>query len=231
MLFTDRRTVFEYKQKKSTAVEADTFTQFSYACKQLEIEIKTSSVAQAKGRVERMFQTLQSRLPLEMRLACVSTIEQANEFLDHYVKDFNAQFALPINSIKSVFETQPSIEKINLTLAVLAGRKVDNGSCVKYNKEYYLPIDANGHAVHYHKGTSGIVVKAFNTELYICINEQVYALELLPEHVPSSKNFDLAVAPKAPKKHYIPAMNHPWRKASFEGYCNKQAHRQKEIIA
>ena len=53
MFFTDRRTVFEYKQKKSPSIEEDTFTQFGYACNQLGIEIKTSSVAQAKGRFER----------------------------------------------------------------------------------------------------------------------------------------------------------------------------------
>lgn len=85
MFFTDRRTVFEYKQKKSPSIEEDTFTQFGYACKQLGIEIKTSSVAQAKGRVERMFQTLQSRLPIEMKLAGISTIVQANEFLNRLI--------------------------------------------------------------------------------------------------------------------------------------------------
>ena len=153
MFLTDRRTVFEYKQKKSPSVEEDTFTQFSYACKQLGIEIQTSSVAQAKGRVERMFQTLQSRLPIEMRLAGVTTIEQANEFLNSYIKEFNAQFALPIDSIKSVFEKQPDIEKINLTLAVIAERKIDNGSCIKFKKQYYIPTDSNGHPVHYRKGT------------------------------------------------------------------------------
>lgn len=58
MFYTDRRTVFEYKQSKSTKVEHDTFTQFSYACKQLGVEIKTTSIPQAKGRVERAFQTL-----------------------------------------------------------------------------------------------------------------------------------------------------------------------------
>jgi len=228
MFYTDRRTVFEYKQKRSPSIEEDTFTQFGYACKQLGIDIKTTSVPQAKGRVERMFQTLQSRLPIELRLAGVGTLEQANEFLNSYIKKFNAQFALPLDNIKSVFETQPSIEKINLTLGVLAGRKVDNGSCVKYNKGYYLPVDAKGHPVYYHKGTCGIVIKAFNNKLYFCVNEKVYALELLPEHVPSSRNFDLALIPKSPKKRYIPPMNHPWRKASFEVYCNKQAHRQKE---
>ena len=44
MFFTDNRTVFEYKQKASPSVERDTFTQFGYACKQLGIQIKTSSV-------------------------------------------------------------------------------------------------------------------------------------------------------------------------------------------
>jgi transposase len=226
MLFTDKRTVFEYKQKKSTSIEEDTFTQFGYACKQLGIEIKTSSVAQAKGRVERMFQTLQSRLPIDMRLACISTIEQANEFLNSYIKEFNAQFALPIDNIKSVFETQLDIKKINLILAVLSSRKVDSGSCIKFNNSYYLPVDSNGHPVHYRKGTSGMVIKAFDTELYYCVNEQVYGLELLPDHVLSSKNFDLAETPKGPQKRYIPPMSHPWKQASFEHYCNKQNHRK-----
>ena len=99
--------------------EDDTFTQFSYACKQLGIEINTTSVAQAKGRVERMNQTLQSRLPIELRRAHITTIEQANEFLKSYLKKFNAQFALQLNSTKSVYEAQPSEEKINRTLSII----------------------------------------------------------------------------------------------------------------
>jgi len=230
MFFTDRRTVFEYKKKKSPSVEEDTFTQFGYACKQLGIDIKTSSIAQAKGRVERMFQTLQSRLPIELRLAGVSTIAQANEFLNSYIKEFNAQFALPVDSIKSVFETQIDIKKINLILAVLSCRKIDNGSCIKFNNSYYLPVDSSGHTVHYRKGTSGMVIKAFDNGLYFSVHEQIYGLELLPDHVLSSKNFDLADTPKEPQKRYIPPMSHPWKQASFERYCNKQTHR-KELTA
>ena len=109
--FTDNRTVFEYKKKHETSVEKDTFTQFGYACKQLGIVIRTSSVAQAKGRVERMFGTLQSRLPVELRLANVTSIQQANQFLHTYIKKFNKQFALPIDSIKSVFEMHQIVIK------------------------------------------------------------------------------------------------------------------------
>jgi hypothetical protein len=224
--FTDNRTVFEYKKKHETSVEKDTFTQFGYACKQLGIDIRTSSVAQAKGRVERMFGTLQSRLPVELRLENVTSIQQANQFLLTYIKKFNKQFALPIDSIKSVFEIQPDNDKINLTLAVLSSRKIDNGSCLKYKNEYYLPVNSQGIAVHYRKGTIAMVIRAFNGELYSCIGEQVYALELLPEHKPSSKAFDLATIPEAPEKKYIPPMNHPWKKASFEKYAKSQSHRK-----
>lgn len=229
MFYTDRRTVFEYTKKKSPSIEEDTFTQFGYACKQLGIEIKTSSVAQAKGRVERMFQTLQSRLIIEMRLAGISTIDQANEFLNSYIKKFNKQFALSIDNIKSVFEKQPNNEKINLTLAVLTERKVDNGHCIKFEKKYFKPINANGIPVYYHKGTHCMVIKAFDGQLFGCINEQVYALDEIPTHQLSSKNFDFKKSIEKPKKKYIPPMNHPWRKSSFEKYLESQSHRAKKV--
>lgn len=229
MFYTDRRTVFEYTKKKSPSIEEDTFTQFGYACKQLGIEIKTSSVAQAKGRVERMFQTLQSRLVIEMRLAGISTIDQANEFLNSYIKKFNEKFALPIDNIKSVFEKQPNNEKINLTLAVLTERKVDNGHCIKFEKRYFKPINSNGNPVYYYKGTHCLVIKAFNGELFGCINEQVYALEEIPTHQHSSKNFDFKKLNKKSKRKYIPPMSHPWKRSSFEKYLENQSHRAKKV--
>jgi transposase len=228
-LLTDRRTVFEYKKKKTSSAEDDTFTQFSYACNQLGIEIETSSVAQAKGRVERMFQTLQSRLPVELRLAGVTTLEQANEFLNSYIKKFNAKFALPINSIKSVFEIQPNNEKINLTLAVLTSRKVDNGHCIRFDKNYYKPIDSNGYPVYYRKGTSGMVIKAFDGNLFFCVDDKVYSLDAVPDHQRISKNFDISTKQEKPRKRYIPPMSHPWKQASFERYLKKQEHRQSKV--
>lgn len=226
MFFTDRRTVFEYKQKKSPSVEEDTFTQFGYACKQLGIEIKTSSVPQAKGRVERMFQTLQSRLPIELRLAGITTIEEANTFLNSYIKEYNAKFSLCIDNIKSVFEMQPSEEKINLTLAIIANRKIDNGHCIKFETKYFKLIDQNGLPVYYHKGTSGIVIKSFNKELFFCVGEKVYALDEIPKHEHTSKNFDFTTPVEKPKKRYVPSMNHPWRQDTFGKFLKKQAHRK-----
>lgn len=154
--FTDRRTVFTYKQKNAPSTNEDTYTQFAYACKQLGVELESSSVPQAKGRVERMFQTLQSRLPIEMRLAGVTAFYEANEFLTSYLQKFNEKFALPLNNIKSVFEEQPSAEKINLILAVLTERTVDCGHCLRFQNKYYRMLDTKGHQIHYAKGTKAI---------------------------------------------------------------------------
>lgn len=226
MFFTDRRTVFEYKKKASPSVEEDTFTQFGYACKQLGIEIETSSVPQAKGRVERVFQTLQSRLTIELRLNGITTIDEANIFLNSYIKEYNDIFALPVNSIKSVFETQPDEGKINLTLAVLTCRKVDNGHCIRFDNKYFKPVDSDGNPLYYRRGTSGMVIRAFNKELYFSVGETVCALEEIPAHKDKSKNFDLDALEKEPRKKYIPPMSHPWKQASFEQFVRKQAHRK-----
>ncbi|MFR6591583.1 hypothetical protein [Catenibacterium sp.] len=75
------------KEKDKPSDAEDTFTQFSYACHNLGIEIKTTSVPQAKGRVERLNQTLQSRLPVELRHAHITNIEEANVFLNSYIKN------------------------------------------------------------------------------------------------------------------------------------------------
>lgn len=218
MFYTDRRTVFEYKQRKSPALEKDTFTQFSYACKQLGVDIKTTSVPQAKGRIERLFETLQSRLPIEFRLAGIKTIEQANEFLDSYLKEFNAQFALDMDCIKSVFEKQPNEEKIDLFLSVLTPRKVDGGHCIRLNNKYYSLVDGQGCRIDFHKGTSVMVAKTLSGMLYASVNQRVFCLEEMPEHERVSRYFDTQKKQKQArqkKKRYIPDMSHPWRKDNF----------------
>ena len=64
-------------KRKTPSIDEDTYTQFA-ACKQLGVEL---GFASGKGRVERLNQTL-SRLPVELRLAGITTIDAANEFLN-----------------------------------------------------------------------------------------------------------------------------------------------------
>ena len=223
--FTDRRTIFTYKQKNSPSLDEDTYTQFAYACKQLGVLLESSSVPQAKGRVERLNQTLQSRLPVELRLAGITTIEGANEFLHSYIKKFNAKFSLPIHHTKSVFVEQPSDETINLILAVLNERTVDCGHCIRFQNQHYRMLDNRGLQVHYRNGTKTMVIQAFDGSLYCCVNDkEIYALDKVPERYPSSKNLDAEQPAQKPKKKYIPPMNHPWRRSAFRKFVQNQPH-------
>ena len=228
LIKTDKRTVFEYKKKASSKVEEDTFTQYAYACKQLGIQIETSSVPEFKPRIERLFQTLQQRLPQELRLAQITTIDEANKFLKTYITRYNNKFALCINNIKSVFENQPSEEKINLTLAILCQRVVDSGHSIKFKNNYYRFINKSGCPIYFNKGTKCVVVQALNGDLYATIDESIFALEKISKVQAKSENFD-DIEEIKPRKVYIPRMIHPWKGKSFEEFVNNQEHRKENV--
>jgi len=221
---TDRRTVFEYKQSKSTDAADDTYTQFAYACSQLGVHLETTSVPQGKGRIERLFGTLQGRLPTLLRLAGVSTIEAANEFLNLYVNEFNKQFALDYNAIPSVFEKQPSKEKINLTLAVLSERQIDSGHAVKFLGKYFKTIGKDGDTLFLRKGTKGLVIKAFDDHIFFSAEDMVMALVEIPDREAFSKEFP-EYKPPQKKMPYIPPPSHPWKRATFEKFRSKTGYR------
>lgn len=226
MFYTDKRTVFEYKRKDTLFDNEDTFTQFSYAAHQLGVQIKTTSIAQAKGRVERLNQTLQSRLPIELRRANISSIEQANEFLDSYIKEFNKQFALHLNDTLSVFEIQPTKELINTTLAILDKRVIDGGHSIKYKNNYYIPVDSRNEKQYFNSKTKCMVIQTFDDELLVNIDDIIYGLAKIEKHEITSKEFDSAtIATKEPKK-YIPPITHPWKQASFNRYLATKKHRE-----
>ena len=223
---TDRRTVFEYKRNNHSSDEKDTFTQFSYACKQLGIALACTSIPQAKGRVERLNQTLQSRLVTELNREGISTIEEANAFLQSYIIKYNQKFALPINKTKNAFEKSPSSKQINQILAVITRRKIDAGNCIRFNNKYYLPVLSNTHTVYLHKGVPALVIQAFNNCLYANIQDQLFALREVPAREEISKELDMVNPEKKPKKVYIPPLSHPWKQASFKAYLQKQSHRK-----
>lgn len=176
---TDNRTVFNYNRNGKTSAERDVLTQFGYACKTFGVDLDTTSVAESKGRVERLNETLQSRLPIELRLAGITTIEDANKYLkDIYIPKFNKRFGLSSNTITSIFDSIPTKEKINETLAILKIRKVDNGNSIRYNGKYYQLYN-NGNIACFKSKTECLVVKCFDGTLVATVNEKVYELKEL----------------------------------------------------
>ena len=220
--FTDNRTVFNYislNPDKRTS-DKDVLTQYGYACKQLGIDLETSSVSQAKGLIERTNGTFQGRLVQELRFNNINTIEEANKYLNEvFVPDFNKEFALDYKKFPTVFEASPSDEKINYTLAILTPRKIDNGNSIKYQNKYYQPYLDNNLKCFMPK-TECLVIKAFNGELLITIDEQILELKELNRNERFSKEFNEKDEVKERRK-YIPPMTHPWKLASFKKQLQK----------
>jgi len=89
--YSDKHGVFRVNQTSSGA--GDAITQFGRAMRELDIQIICANTPQAKGRVERANQTLQDRLPKEMRLLGIGTREAGNAYLFEFMQDFNQRFA------------------------------------------------------------------------------------------------------------------------------------------
>ena len=223
---TDNRTVFNYMSlnpDKRTS-DKDVLTQYGYACKQLGVDLETTSVSQSKGLIERTNGTFQGRLVNELKLYGITTIEDANKYLiDVFVPCFNERFALDYKKFESVFEESPSTEKINYTLAVLTPRKIDNGNSIKYYGKYYQPY-LNNKLKCFAPKTEALVIKAFNGDLLVTIDEQVLELRELSRNERFSKEFDEVIEIKE-KKKYIPPMTHPWKLSSFKKQIQK-SHQQ-----
>ena len=224
--FTDNRTVFNYMSlnpNKRTS-DKDVLTQYGYACKQLGIELETSSVSQAKGLIERTNGTFQGRLVNELKLNGINTIEEANKYLlEVFVPNFNERFAMDYKKFESVFEEAPSIDKINYTLAILTPRKIDNGNSIKYQNKYYQPY-LNNKLKCFMPKTDCLVIKAYDGSLVVSIDEQILELKELSRNERFSKNFGEEKTTKERQK-YIPPMSHPFKAASFKKYQEKQAAR------
>jgi transposase len=103
-LYSDRGSHFFVTQKAGDKVDKHRLTQVGRALKELGVQMIPAYSPQARGRSERSFGTWQGRLPQELRLAQVSTVEGANQFLrEQYIARFNGQFTMPAQEKGTAF--------------------------------------------------------------------------------------------------------------------------------
>ena len=95
-LYSDRGSHFFVAPKEGGRVDKTQLTQVGRALKELGIQMIAAYSPQARGRSERNFGTWQNRLPQELRLAGITTVDQANRFLrERYIAEFNRRFTVP----------------------------------------------------------------------------------------------------------------------------------------
>lgn len=148
-LYADRASHYWHTPEAGGGVDKDNPTQVGRALGQLGIELIPAYSPEARGRSERMFGTLQKRLPQELRQAGISDMAAANRFLqDVFLPAHNARFAKPAEELGSAFV--PFGGQLGDILCVQAERVVQKDNTVRYNN-LALQIPADRHRHHYVK--------------------------------------------------------------------------------
>jgi transposase InsO family protein len=127
-IYSDRLSVFQ-------SCKDESLTQFKYALKLLDISHFTARTPQAKGRVERVNQTLQDRLIKEMRLQNIRTIEEANEYLKEYIEMHNNKFS---KEPASTFDAHRPLETdLSRILCRYEERTLTNDLSIHFHNKIY----------------------------------------------------------------------------------------------
>ena len=116
-------------------------TQFGRIVEELGIEMFAASSPQAKGRIERLWETLQSRLVTEFRINHITNIEMANEFLKEYIKKYNERFSVTTKNTKSVYLKLPKRYDLDELLCVKIERTIDNAGIFSLNNSKFQILD------------------------------------------------------------------------------------------
>jgi transposase len=217
-VYTDRHTIFRSPKADKLSLEDELngktikATQFGRAMAELGINLIWAKSAQAKGRIERLWETLQSRLPVELSIAGISTMEEANAFLATFIKKYNERFAVEPKDPQPAFRQLEAKVNLDYILCIKETRQVDNGSTFSYESRYYRMI-RNGKVMPVIPKSKVIILKSPKFGLKVQYSGSIYdveALEALPKKEMPHKQ------PKKPLKPVVPAENHPWRTKSVK---------------
>ena len=116
-------------------------TQFGRIIEELGIEMFPASSPQAKGRIERLWETLQSRLTTEFRINNIKTIDEANIFLITYIEKYNSKFSIEASSKNNVFLKLPKRYNLDELLCVRFERTIDNAGVFSINNSKFQIMD------------------------------------------------------------------------------------------
>jgi transposase len=148
-LYADRAGHYWHTPEAGGKVDRDNPTQVGRALAQLGIELIPAYSPEARGRSERLFGTLQTRLPQELRLAGITTMEAANRFLkETYIPAHNTRFAVAPEGEGTAFV--PFAGSLEDILCIHEERVVAGDNTVRYrNRVLQIPEDRHRH--HYVK--------------------------------------------------------------------------------
>jgi hypothetical protein len=209
--YSDKNSIFRVNMP--SAGSGNALTQFGRAMQELDIEIICANTPQAKGRVERVIQTLQDRLPKEMRLRGISNWAQGNAYLPEFLLDFNQRFGEQPRSAVDLHRPLTAKEDLARIFTWQETRTLSKNLTLQFYKTVYqIQTERPTYALR-------------NAQVTVCLNAQdeltilyngkslpytIYTHQAQQAQILSAKELDQVHLPK-PLSHQ-PAPDHPWRK-------------------
>lgn len=187
-------------------------TQFERVCKTLGIELITAHSPEAKGRVERMFKTLQDRLVKELRLRNISDIEEANAFLgEEYIPAFNARFAVVPAKRADLHRPLTEVDRQHLpsTFSVHSTRTVMNDFTIRFKNQYFQLNQKQ--LVTVCRKDRVLIEERLDDTIVLKLRDKELSYALLPKRPEKECKLKI-LALTAGRQTYRPPANHPWRR-------------------
>lgn len=208
-LYSDRHTIFRSPNEKLSveqelAGDTQPLSSFGKAMSELNIEHIKAVTPQAKGRIERLWLTLQDRLVIELRLLGIQTIDAANEALPELIQKHNKQFSIAPRSSESAYvQLQKHIE-LSYVFTLREYRKLGAGNTLSYRGATYTLAEPS--TQRFDAKTTVEVRETLNGKVVMWHQGQAILLKQIEkqDQKPQTKKASSA----QPRK---PAKEHPWK--------------------
>lgn len=210
-LYSDKHGIFRVNIPEATSGTGE--TQFGRAMRELGIKTLCANTPQAKGRVERMNQTMQDRLVKEMRLLGISDMSMGNAFIPKIIAQFKRKFAVvPASCIDAHRPELPTEDQLDLIFSIQCVRRLSKSLELQYNNiTYQIQVSTPSYAMR------GALVKVYERNGCVCLfykgkklTYKIFDKNNRPQEILSSK--DIAYRFDRRSLGHKPKGAHPWQK-------------------
>jgi len=203
-VYVDKHSTYKSTAKPSieeNLSNREPLSEFERALEELGVRVIHANSPQAKGRVERLFGTLQDRLVKEMRLRNISSAEEANEFLEEYLPEHNKRFAVAPKEREDLHRRAPAGINLDRVLCIKSERTLKNDFTISYeNKIYQIEESIRGKRVVVEERINGAIRIGYKGKTL-----RFKEIAARPTAAKKAKGFSV-------RKNWRPPHDHPWRK-------------------
>ena len=219
-VYLDKHSTYKSQRKLTVEEElaglGEPMSQFERALDELGVEVIHAHSPQAKGRIERLFGTLQDRLVKEMRLRSITTREEANAFLREYLPTYNQRFRVTPANKADVHIRPKRGFNLDRYLCLKSHRTVKNDNTVAHDRKLYQIKEKV-------MSRKVIVEERLNGSVHISCRGVSLKYREITERPPKANP---PQPPRKAKRPTPPSNNHPWRRSPLKAVIRKRMYNE-----